>query len=153
LKKATRFICASLAVLALSGCSPSSADLEAGAVRQCEQAQLLFALGNQWLEEKPKLIARGKIEVENNTLTQEEADQRILDSVFTYVEVARQLGLAGDSSVKVSEQFAKVLENYRNAVSGDTAIIDNPYLPDILFQCEAVGFLIDPTSSDPDKYR
>lgn len=151
--KTTSFICASLAVLALSGCSPSSADFEAGAILQCENAQFIIASGNEWLEKKPELIAMANIEVENNNLTQEEADQRILDLMFGYVELAKGLGLAGDSSVKVSDQFAKVTESYRNAVTGDTTIVDNPYLSDVLAQCEAVGVLIDPKSSDADKYR
>ncbi len=140
-------------MLALSGCSPSTVELEAGAVLQCENAQFIIASGNKWLEQKPELIAMAEIEVQNNSLTQEEADQRILDFMFGYVELAKGLGLAGDSSVKVSDQFAKVTENYRNAVSGDTTIIDNPWLPDVLAQCEAVGVLIDPKSADADKYR
>lgn len=153
MKKITGFICASVVVLAVSGCSPSSADLEAGAVLQCRNAQFIIASGNEWLAKKPEMIAMAKIEVKNKNLTQEEADQRILDSMFGYVEMAKSLGLAGDSSVKVSEQFAFVMEQYRGAVNGDASIIDNPYLPDVLAQCEAVGVLIDPESADADKYR
>lgn len=153
MKKITGFICASVVVMALSGCSPSSADLEAGAVLQCRNAQFIIASGNEWLAKKPEMIAMAKIEVKNKNLTQEEADQRILDSMFGYVEMAKSLGLAGDSSVKVSEQFAFVMEQYRGAVNGDTSIIDNPYLQDVLAQCEAVGVLIDPKSADADKYR
>ena len=140
-------------MLALSGCSPSSADLEAGAVLQCKNAQYIIASGNKWLEQKPQMVADLKTQVTNNNLTQEEADQQLLDFMFGYVEIAKGLGLAGDSSVKVSDQFASVTESYRNAVVGDTTIIDNPWLPDVLAQCEAVGVLIDPKSADVDKYR
>lgn len=154
MKKITGFICASVAVLALTGCSPSSADLEAGAVLQCQNAQFIIASGNKWLnEQKPAMLATVQKSVKGQTMTQEEADQRILDSMFGYVELAKGLGLAGDSSVKVSEQFAKVTEQYRGAISGDTSIIDNPYLEDVLTQCEAVGVLINPKSADADKYR
>jgi hypothetical protein len=153
MKKITGFICASVAVLALSGCSPSSADLEAGAVLQCQNAQFIIASGNEWLEKKPELITNLKRQVERKTLTQEQADQQLLDFMFGYVELAKGLGLAGDGSGKVSEPFARVTEQYRGAISGDTSIIDNPYLEDVLAQCESVGVLIDPKSADADKYR
>ncbi len=152
MKKITGFICASVAVLALSGCSPSSADLVAGAVLQCEHAQFVIASGNSWSVKKEELLESNSVSIKNGNLTQEEADERISSIASGYIELAKSLGLSGDSSVKQSDEFNKATENYRNAVVDDDSIL-NPYLDEVAAQCSAVGVEIDLKDSDPEKYK